>query len=166
MNGRGKTISNSLQPTIKAHYGQQMEAGFNFLSGTYDNSGGHGGSGSMNIWFVFKNEVADLLRLSLETNYSFNEWAAGEVTLNGIVGTVSDVTNAASGNYKVTFAANQTVSSTGIVQLLTNSIGSQDGIKWYDGDPTNGSGVPNSTGLGWVNFAPPTTQRPVAIDGS
>jgi hypothetical protein len=142
------------------------KAGFNFLSGTYDNSGGHGGSGSMNIWFVFKNGVADFTTLVIGDKLFFNEWAAGGVTLNGIVGTVSDVTNAASGNYKVTFAANQTVSSTGIVQLLTNSIGSQDGIKWYDGDPTNGSGVPNSTGLGWVNFAPPLTAATVAIDGS
>jgi hypothetical protein len=39
--------------------------------------------------------------------------------------------------------------SGGIAQYLTSRISGQDGIKWYDGDPTA------SSGLGWVNFAPP-----------
>ena len=73
----------------------------------------------------------------------------------------------AGGNYVITFASNQTVSGTGIAQLLTNTIPGQDGIKWYDGDPTNGTGIPISTPpLGWVNFAPPLTATSVSIGGT
>jgi hypothetical protein len=46
----------------------------------------------------------------------------------------------------------------GILQYLTNrSNTSLDCLRWYDGDPTNGSSSnPMLTGtLGWVNFAPP-----------
>lgn len=48
----------------------------------------------------------------------------------------------------------------GIAQYLTNSITEGgDGIRWYDGDPTNNNGYPpvSPTGFGWVNFAPPLT---------
>lgn len=48
-----------------------------------------------------------------------------------------------------------TVGAGGIAQYLTSSISGQDGIKWYDGDPTSGTGLPTGTNLGWVNFAPP-----------
>src|SRR6202034_1845485 len=57
-----------------------------------------------------------------------------------------------------------TVSLTGIAQLLTNSLAGQDGIRWYDGDPTSATGIPTGTGLGWVNFAPPLTATSVSID--
>lgn len=40
----------------------------------------------------------------------------------------------------------------GIAQYLTRSISGQDGIRWYDGDPTLAATPDN---LGWVNFAPP-----------
>lgn len=56
------------------------------------------------------------------------------------------------------------VYSGGIIQLLTNTIAGQDGIKWYDGDPTNGTGIPTATGLGWVNFSPPLSQGLFDID--
>ena len=53
----------------------------------------------------------------------------------------------------------------GIFQLLTKSIsGTADGIRWYDGDPTNGTGLPVGSGLGWVNFAPPLSATQVTID--
>lgn len=54
----------------------------------------------------------------------------------------------------------------GIAQYLTNTIAGQDGIRWYDGDPTKGTGLPPlmSTGLGWVNFAPPLTASTVSIN--
>lgn len=52
----------------------------------------------------------------------------------------------------------------GIAQYLTSSIAGQDGIRWYDGDPTNGTGIPTGTGLGWVNFAPPLTATSVSIN--
>src|SRR5882672_10019385 len=56
--------------------------------------------------------------------------------------------------------------STGIAQYLTNrSDTTKDGIRWYDGDPTNGSPTAPSfiQGHGWVNFAPPLSQNPFSI---
>lgn len=43
------------------------------------------------------------------------------------------------------------INNSGIFQTLTalSPTSTGDGIRWYDGDPTGGSG------LGWVNFAPP-----------
>jgi hypothetical protein len=85
-------------------------------------------------------------------------------TINGIVGTVSNNTDAVNGNYVVTFANAQTLTGTGIGQLLTNTIPGQDGIKWYDGDPTNTTGFPTTPTKGWVNFAPPLTATNVSIN--
>jgi hypothetical protein len=51
--------------------------------------------------------------------------------------------------------------SPGIIQYLTNrSDTTIDCLRWYDGDPTNGSAsAPVLNGnLGWVNFAPPLSQ--------
>ena len=73
--------------------------------------------------------------------------------VNGFTATISDITGAASGIYKATYAQGITVTTytagTGIAQLLTNSLG-YDGVRWYDGDPTE-----NSYATGWVNFMPP-----------
>lgn len=54
--------------------------------------------------------------------------------------------------------------SGGIAQYLTSGIAGQDGIRWYDGDPTSATGLPTTTVVGWVNFAPPLTATSVAID--
>jgi len=55
--------------------------------------------------------------------------------------------------------------SGGIAQYLTSGVVTgQDGIRWYDGDPTNGTGLPTTTLVGWVNFAPPLTGAIVSID--
>lgn len=54
----------------------------------------------------------------------------------------------------------------GIVQYLTNrSSLTIDCLRWYDGDPTNGSTTAPTfpTGLGWVNFAPPLSQAVYSI---
>jgi len=51
-----------------------------------------------------------------------------------------------------------TYSSGGIAQYLTNRENATlDGIRWYDGDPTDGNPTnPSLTGnKGWVNFSPP-----------
>lgn len=48
-----------------------------------------------------------------------------------------------------------TVISPGIFQMLTTTLSGQDGIRWYDGDPTNGTGLPQNKTTGWVNFMPP-----------
>ncbi len=85
-------------------------------------------------------------------------------TINGVSGVVTAIVNAATGTYQVTFTDDQTVGGTGIAQMMTNSLPSQDGIKWYDGDPTNSDGIPSITGLGWVNFAPPLTQFTININ--
>lgn len=57
------------------------------------------------------------------------------------------------------------VGTGGIAQYLTQSVaGKGDGIRWYDGDPTAGTGLPTGSNLGWVNFAPPLTGATVIID--
>jgi hypothetical protein len=56
--------------------------------------------------------------------------------------------------------------SGGIFQFLTTSLASvpaQDGIRWYDGDPTNKTGIPVTTATGWVNFSPPLIDPTVNI---
>jgi hypothetical protein len=59
-----------------------------------------------------------------------------------------------------------TINNSGLVQLLTNSVAGQDGIRWYDGDPTGGTGIPTvAPATGWVNFAPPLTGTSVSING-
>lgn len=144
-----------------ALWATNSKPGLNIVTGTYSS-----GSGTANITFNFSTGAGNFTTLVIGDKLWFNEWASGGVTINGIVGTVSNISGAASGNYVVTFTGNQTVSGTGIAQLLTNTIPGQDGIKWYDGDPTNGAGVPNNTGLGWVNFAPPLTAATVSIDNT
>lgn len=71
-------------------------------------------------------------------------------------------------NYNTTLANFQAgaTGSGGIAQYLTSGVvANQDGIKWYDGDPTNATGLPTTTAVGWVNFAPPLTAASVSIDG-
>ncbi len=121
--------------------------GFNFVNGTYTS-----GSGTANITFNFKSGGVNFTTLIVGDILWFNEWGTGSSTINGLNGTVSDATGAAAGNYIVTFSGNQTVAGTGIAQLMTNTVPGQDGIRWYDGDPTV------SSNFGWVNFAPPLNQ--------
>jgi len=59
-----------------------------------------------------------------------------------------------------TFSASGYTANTGIAQYLTSSAAAptKDPIRWYDGDPTNGTEFNptfSSTGKGWVNFSPP-----------
>lgn len=78
-------------------------------------------------------------------------------TIDGINERVGVITNnGAAPVYVVTFQGTVTINTwtamTGIAQLLTNSSDAtpaQDGIRWYDGDPTL------SINQGWVNFMPP-----------
>jgi hypothetical protein len=88
-----------------------------------------------------------------------------QTSLNGVSGKVTTPGNptftiTVSSNLNPPVAATyRTYVSGGIIQYLTGTqSGSGDGIRWYDGDPTGGSGLPNTPGLGWVNFAPPLTQ--------
>lgn len=126
------------------------EPGFHFVNGTYVS-----GTGTMIIQFTFTSGGSPYEDLIVGDVVWFNEWSGGGVTINGVSGIVSTVVNAATGTYDVTFTSNQTVSGTGIAQLMTNSIAGEDGIRWYDGDPQAGA-APHT--LGWVNFAPPLSQ--------
>jgi hypothetical protein len=134
--------------------------GFNFVNGTATTQT------STTITFIFSTGLGPFTTLVVGDKLWFNEWATGGSTINGVAGTVTNISGAGSGTYVVTFATSQTVTGTGIAQLLTNTIPGQDGIKWYDGDPTSGTGLPTGTGLGWVNFAPPLTAATVSIDNS
>lgn len=133
--------------------------GFHFLKGTYIS-----GSGTSIIRFQFNDPSgAPFQTLVINDVLWFNEWP-NTTTINEITGTVTNIVNATTGTYDVTFTSNQTVSGIGIAQMLTNSLPNKDGIRWYDGDPTGGTGLPTGTGLGWVNFAPPLTEATVSID--
>lgn len=147
-----------------AFWATNNKPGFNFLSGNYVS-----GSGTANITFTFTNGANPFQTLvaggpTTGDQLWFNEWDTGGSNINNLLGYVSSVVNAATGTYVVTFSGAVTVAGTGIAQMLTNTIPGQDGIKWYDGDPTSGTGLPTGTGLGWVNFSPPLTASTVDID--
>jgi hypothetical protein len=93
--------------------------------------------------------------------------AADAQTINFQTGYVTTAGN----TFTVTFPDAMIAASTyanGIVQYLTNKVtASLDCLKWYDGDPTNGSATSPSftplTGLGWVNFCPPVSRADFSI---
>ena len=98
--------------------------------------------------FVFINEVGTTTGINFQTGY---------------VTTVTDANNVV-----VTFPnANIATNGTGgIAQYLTSrSDATKDCLRWYDGDPTNGSATSPTftTGKGWVNFAPPLSQGDYSI---
>lgn len=91
--------------------------------------------------FVFINEVVGVTGINFQTGYVTAVPAANQITI--------EFPNATLGG---------AYASGGIVQYLTNrSDTTKDCLRWYDGDPTNGSSTaPVLNGhLGWVNFAPP-----------
>lgn len=94
----------------------------------------------------------------------FNEITGANASL--LNGQAFSITKTGANTFTV--AVNTTamaLNSDGIFQTLTASKSGQDGIKWYDGDPTNGTGIPTgSANLGWVNFAPPLTAATVSIN--
>ncbi len=89
--------------------------------------------------FVFVNEVQGITGINLQTGYV--------IAVLGVNNVSVEFPNATLGGAYTTG---------GIAQYLTNnSDATKDCIKWYDGDPTNGTGLPSASSLGWVNFAPP-----------
>ena len=62
----------------------------------------------------------------------------------------------------------KTINNDGIFQTLTatSPTSTGDGLRWYDGDPTGGTGLPIGNGKGWVNFAPPLTAAVVSINNT
>lgn len=98
--------------------------------------------------------------------------ATANQNINGQTGKVFAIPDAntltvdftgASGTSTANFQAAATGTG-GIAQFLTHSIADQDGIRWYDGDPTGHNGIPQAPFLGWVNFSPPLTATTVSID--
>lgn len=98
--------------------------------------------------FVFINEIEGMTGINFQTGYVTATPAANQITV--------EFPNATIGG---------AWASGGIVQYLTNrSDVTKDGIRWYDGDPTNGGTTPVFvTGNGWVNFAPPLSQGDFSI---
>ncbi len=98
--------------------------------------------------FVFINEVVTTTGINFQTGY---------------VTTVTDANNVIVTFPNATMVGNGTG---GIAQYLTNRADvTLDGIRFYDGDPTNGSATaPVLSGTkGWVNFAPPLSQDNFSI---
>lgn len=95
--------------------------------------------------FVFVNEVVTTTGINLQTGY---------------VTTVTDANNVI---VTFPFATIATNGTGGIAQYLTSrSDPTKDTLRWYDGDPTNGSAT-NPVfvqGNGWVNFMPPLNNLP------
>ncbi len=112
--------------------------------------------------YIFVNEVTGALGSSTTANQNINTMTGRVSSVGGVNSFNADFT----GNNGTT-AANfvpATTGDNGIVQYLTSNISGQDGIRWYDGDPTGGTGIPTVSGLGWVNFSPPLTATTVSID--
>lgn len=142
-----------------AFWATNNKPGFHFVNGAYS-----AGTGTAIITFTFTTGGTPYQTLRVGDQIWFNEWDTGGSNINGLVGTVSTIVNAAIGSYQVTFSSARVASGNGIGQLLTNSILGQDGIRWYDGDMTNSTGIPTNTTTGWVNFAPPLTATSTNIN--
>lgn len=99
--------------------------------------------------FVFINEVGGITGINFQTGYVIAVVDPNTITV--------EFPNATLGG---------AYTAGGIAQYLTNrSDVTKDGIRWYDGDPTNGSITAPAfvTGKGWVNFAPPLSQSLFSI---
>lgn len=91
--------------------------------------------------FVFINEVKGITGINFQTGYVTN-----------VVGNVVTVT------FPFAILGGAYTNNTGMMQYLTNRQDTtKDTLRWYDGDPTNGSAVAPALlkGKGWVNFMPP-----------
>ena len=103
--------------------------------------------------FVYANEFdpAIITGINYQTGYVIAGSAPGAITVEFPFATLAGPGGA---------------TTDGILQYLTNrSDNTKDGIRFYDGDPTNGSPtLPVLTeGHGWVNFSPPLSNFPFSI---
>ena len=99
--------------------------------------------------FLFINEVLLTTGINFQTGYVITVTDS-----NNVVVEFPDAKIATNGN-------------SGIAQYLTNTANPAiSGLRWYDGDPTNGSTTNPllNTVNGWVNFAPPLSQNIFSID--
>lgn len=97
--------------------------------------------------FIYVNEVATTTGINFQTAY---------------ISSITDANNVVAVFPYASIASNGTG---GIAQYLTNrSDPTKDCLRWYDGDPTNGTYPPTfETGLGWVNFMPPLSESSFPI---
>jgi hypothetical protein len=99
--------------------------------------------------FVFVNQVSTTTGINFQTGYviSNNPQNANFVDVEFPTATIA------------------TNGTGGIAQYLTNVPANwvKDCIRWYNGDPTNGTGIPAANDKGWVNFCPPLSQGPFSI---
>jgi len=93
----------------------------------------------------------------------FNEVTGADAALLNLQTAVITKTGASSFTVPIN-TVGKVINNSGIFQMLTSSLSGEEGIRWYDGDPTNGTGIPTVTGKGWVNFAPPLTALTVSIN--
>lgn len=119
------------------------KSGLHAVTGTYTS-----GSGTATITLAIP---ADL---QVGDKLFFNEWTG---TINQQTGTVASVITPST-SFTVDFTSTVTASGTGMVQLLTQSVSGQDGIKYYDGLGFD---------KGFVNFSPPlqNTASPTYLVG-
>jgi len=99
--------------------------------------------------FVFINEIVGMTGINFQTGYVTAIPAPNQITVEFPFATIGGAW-----------------ASGGIVQYLTNrSDTTKDCIRFYDGDPTNGSATaPVLNGVhGWVNFMPPLSQSSFSI---
>jgi hypothetical protein len=99
--------------------------------------------------FLFINEVGGITGINFQTGYVIAVPDANHVSVEFPFATLGGAYTAG-----------------GIAQYLTNrSDPTKDCLRWYDGDPTNGSATaPELTGnKGWVNFAPPISKAAFSI---
>ncbi len=130
---------------------------YKFITGVTINAAGPPASANLTIVahglvvgdFVFVNEVIGITGINFQTGY---------VTVVVDANTVTVVfPNATLGGAYI---------SGGIAQYLTNRADvTKDSLRFYDGDPTNGSATaPVLNGLhGWVNFAPPLSNMDYSV---
>lgn len=84
----------------------------------------------------------------------FNE-VVGMTQINLLTGTVQTTPTPTTFTVDIDSTGFTAYSSGGIIQTLTATNGSGDGIRWYDGDPTI------DPTKGWVNFSPPLSSAPL-----
>ena len=98
--------------------------------------------------FLFINEVVTTTGINYQTGYVTVVVDANNVTVEFPNATIT------------------TAGTGGIAQYLTNRVDTTvDGLRWYDGDPTNGNATLPTLNQpkGWANFAPPLNQAPFSI---
>lgn len=94
--------------------------------------------------WIFINEVSGNTGINFQTGYVTAVPGANSVTVGLPYATIG-------GAY----------TSGGIAQYLTSrSDTTVDCLRWYNGDPTAGTGIAQTYGKGWVNFAPPLFSGP------